>query len=218
MGLPFTAEQFLGAFADYNRTFIAGVVALWLGAVAVLVYVARDPSRRSRHLTRYLGALWLWNAVAYHALFFTRINPAAWLFAGGFVLQAVLLFRAASDGRTAYFASTGWTRIAGPGLIGYALLYPFLTIALGHRYPATPTFGVPCPTDILTIGALLTSRRPAPAPLAIVPILWAIIGGSAAVLLAVPTDYVLLGAGLLLAAHLVGGRLDPGAGKQCPAP
>ena len=115
----------------------------------------------------------------------------------------------ATQRRVQYFTSTGWTRIIGLGLIGYALLYPFLTIALGHKYPATPTFGVPCPTDILTIGALLTSRGWVPAWLAVIPVIWGIIGGSAAVLLTVPTDYVLLGAGVLLATLLISRRVHP---------
>jgi hypothetical protein len=203
VGLPFTAEQFFGVFADYNRAFIVAVVALWVASLAIVAHVSRDPSRRSSRLSLFLAVLWLWNAVVYHAFFFTRINPAAWPFAGLFLLQAVLFLRAATQRRTEYFTSTGWTRIVGSGLIGYALLYPFLTIALGHRYPATPTFGVPCPTDILTIGVLLTSRGRVPAALGVVPVIWAMIGGSAAVLLKVPTDYVLLGAGLLLATLLI---------------
>ncbi len=209
MGLPFTAEQFFGVFAEYNRAYIVAVVALWVASAAILVHVSRDPSNRSSWLSLFLAVLWLWNAVVYHALFFTRINPAAWLFAGLFLLQAVLFLWAATQRRIEYFTSTGWTRIIGSGLIGYALLYPFLTIVLGHRYPATPTFGVPCPTDILTIGALLTSRRRVPAALAVIPIFWGIIGGSAAVLLAVPTDYVLLGAGALLATLLIGRSVHP---------
>ena len=87
---------------------------------------------------------------------------------------------------------------AGSGLAVYALAYPFLTVAFGHRYPAALTFGVPCPTVILTVGLLLTVRGGVPLILAIVPISWGFIGGSAAVLLNVPTDYVLLGAGALL--------------------
>ena len=34
-----------------------------------------------------LATLWIWNAVAYHALLFTRINPAAWLFAALFTME-----------------------------------------------------------------------------------------------------------------------------------
>ena len=209
MSLPFTAEQFFGVFAEYNRAFIVAVVGWWVLSVALPAYVAYDPARRSARLSLFLGLLWLWNAVAYHALHFTRINPAAWLFATLFAVQSGLFFRAAARRRIAYFSSIGWTRIVGPGLLGYALLYPFLTIALGHRYPATPTFGVPCPTDILTIGALLTTRGLAPAALAIIPIIWGMIGGSAAVLLGVPTDYVLLGAGVLMAALLIARRVHP---------
>ena len=39
-----------------------------------------------------------------------------------------------------------------------------------------------------------------PRRLEAVPVMWGAIGGSAAILLDVPTDYVLLGAGLMLAA------------------
>ena len=204
MGLPFTTEQFFGVFAAYNRAFIVAVVALWAASIAIVAHVARDPSRRSRRLSLFLGVLWLWNAVVYHAVFFTRINPAAWLFAGLFLVQAALFLWSAPRRRIEYFTSPGWRQIVGPGLIGYALLYPFLTVALGHEYPATPTFGVPCPTDILTIGALLTIRGGVPAALAVIPVVWSLIGGSAAVLLEVPSDYVLLGAGVLLATLLVG--------------
>lgn len=209
MGLPFTAEQFFRVFADYNRASIVAVVTLWVASIAIVAYVSRDPSRRSSRLSLFLAVLWLWNAVVYHALFFTRINPAAWLFAGLFLVQAVLFLWAATQRRIEYFTSAGWTRMIGSGLIGYALLYPFLTIVLGHRYPATPTFGVPCPTDILTIGALLTARMRVPVALAIVPVIWGVIGGSAAMLLTVPTDYVLLGAGVLLATLLIRQRVHP---------
>ena len=85
----------------------------------------------------------------------------------------------------------------------YALAYPFLTMALGHGYPEAPTFGVPCPTAILTIGVLITARGRLPVTLTIVPIVWSFIGGSAAALLSVPTDYVLLSAGILLAGILL---------------
>jgi hypothetical protein len=86
----------------------------------------------------------------------------------------------------------------GAGLALYALAYPFLTMALGHRYPAAPTFGVPCPTVILTVGLFLSVRGGVPPILTMVPVLWGFIGGAAAVLLNVPTDFVLLGAGVLL--------------------
>jgi hypothetical protein len=208
MGLPFTSDQFFGVFAAYNRAFLPVAVAFWLAGLLVLVLAWRDPSRAGRLLSLYLGALWLWNGLAYHALLFTRINPAAWLFAALFIVQGALFVRAASRRSPGYFAASGWRRPAGVSLSGYALAYPFLTIALGHLYPATPTFGVPCPTAILTIGVLLTADPAATRALAVAPLIWSGIGGSAAFLLGVPTDYALVVAGLLLSLGLLNDRLN----------
>ena len=88
--MPFTSDEFFSVFAQYNRTFVVVVVALWFASAGMVAFVSRDPERRSRTLSLFLAVLWLWNTVAYHALFFTRINPAAWLFAALFVVQAVL--------------------------------------------------------------------------------------------------------------------------------
>lgn len=207
MELPFTSDQFFSLFAEYNRAFWMVVAASWLATVAALASVWRDPARWSPVVSLFLGVLWLWNAAAYHAFLFTRINPAAWVFSVLFAIQAVLFLRVGLQRRLVYLSSTSARQSAGVALISYALAYPFLTMALGHTYPATPTFGLPCPTVILTIGMLLTIRDGAPWSLAVIPILWDFIGGSAAMLLQMPTDYVLLAAGVLLlivvAAHRI---------------
>lgn len=87
MGLPFTSDQFFAVFAEYNRAFWFVAVALWFASAGALVAAWRNPVGHSRSLTYFLGTLWGWNAVAYHALLFTRINPAAWLFAALFALK-----------------------------------------------------------------------------------------------------------------------------------
>jgi hypothetical protein len=155
----------------------------------------------------FLGALWLWNAVAYHAFLFTRINPAAWLFSALFALQGVLLIWPWSRKSVQYLSSSGVRRTIGMVLAASSLAYPFLTMALGHTYPATPTFGLPCPTVILTIGLLMTVRGDVPISLALVPIAWGFVGGSAALLLSVATDVVLLAAGTLLVLVCLAQRL-----------
>ncbi len=76
------------------------------------------------------------------------------------------------------------------------------------RYPEIPTFGVPCPTAILTIGVLLAVRGGPPLSLAVIPAAWAFIGGSAALLFGVWTDYMLLVAGVSLVGYLVMYRGD----------
>jgi Family of unknown function (DUF6064) len=206
MGLPFTPEQFFAIFTSYNSQYWLVVAAWYLASIGVVAAAWRNPARYGHVLTYFLAALWAWNAVAYHAVLFTRINPAAWLFAMLFAVEAGLLAWAGARAAPEYFGSSGSRFFIGAGFVVYSLLYPFLS-SLGHGYPATPTFGVPCPTTFLTIGLLLTVRGDVPAALAIVPALWAMIGGSAAWLLDVPTDAALLGAGLLLIAIVVAERM-----------
>lgn len=206
MRVPFTPEQFFGVFAEYNEALWPVVVAFWLASLGVLAATWRKPAVYGRALTYLLVGLWTWNAVAYHLWFFTRINPAAWWFGAIFALQAALFLWTGAGSRIDYFSGQGLMARAGSSLAVYALAYPFLTMAFGHRYPASPTFGVPCPTVILTVGLLLTVRGGVPLILAVVPVVWSFIGGSAAMLLNVPTDYVLLGAGVLLTLAVLTGR------------
>ena len=199
MALPFTREQFFGVFSQFNQSFWPVAALFWVAAVITVVAAASGRLRIGRRVSILLALLWAWNAVGYHALLFTRINPAAWVFAALFAVEA-LLFAWAAARCVEYFSSPRPMRAVGIGLTCYALAYPFLNLALGHAYPASPTFGVPCPTVILTIGLLLTASGTVPAILMIVPALWGYVGGSAAVLLGVKADYVLLAAGVLMSA------------------
>jgi len=57
-------------------------------------------------------------------------------------------------------------------------------------------FGItPCPVTIFTLGLLLLAA-PMPRGLLAIPFLWSLVGGSAAFLLGVPQDWVLLIAGI----------------------
>ncbi|WP_284265772.1 DUF6064 family protein [Bradyrhizobium iriomotense] len=65
-------------------------------------------------------------------------------------------------------------------------------------------FGVtPCPATIFTFGLLLTTMRPVPRWLLVIPVVWSLIGGSAAILLHVPQDWLLLGSGCIAAPLIV---------------
>jgi hypothetical protein len=77
----------------------------------------------------------------------------------------------------------------------YLLVYPLLNHVSGHRYPSTPTFGLPCPTTIFTLGIFHWSKRPVPWACAAIPMIWVAIGSSAAFLLDVLPDLGLLVAG-----------------------
>lgn len=199
MQLPFTREQFFDLFAAYNEALWPAVVALW---TASTVIVALRLSARRPH-DRWVSALlvghWAWSAVAYHVAFFTRINPAAWLFAALFLSQAVLLFRVGVVERRLSFAPWGnvWAPLAW-SLIAYSLAYPAIN-AIDHRSLwRIPTFGLPCPTTIFTSGVLMLAT-PRSWSFSTVPVIWSAIGGSAAFLLGVRADVALPIAGLALA-------------------
>ncbi len=83
-------------------------------------------------------------------------------------------------------------------LVLYGLVYPFLGFAFGLHYPRLPLFAVPCPTTLVTVGWLLTAGG-VPRFVNIVPLLWAVVGSSAAFALGIQADLALVVAGALLA-------------------
>jgi hypothetical protein len=219
MQLPFTREQFFDLFVAYNEALWPAALALWTASAVIVALRLSARRPYDRWITALVVAHWAWSALAYHAAFFTRINPAAWLFAALFLGQAVLLFHVGVVQRGLSFApwSTAWAPLAW-GLILYSLAYPAIN-ALDHRsLLRIPTFGLPCPTTILTAGVLMLAT-PRSWSLSIVPVMWSAIGGSAAFLLGVHADVALPIAGLALAIFSVrrttreplpAGRVVPG--------
>jgi uncharacterized protein DUF6064 len=197
--LPFSRDQFLDVFEAYNRALVAPAAGMWLFALAVTISIVRG-----RDVTRWAFAvqalLWAWSGVAYHAVFFARVNPAARLFAGLFVVQAAAFAWLATIEAAPRVA---WRRdvrhAVALSVATYGLAYPFVAAVAGS-YPRTPTFGVPCPTTIFTIGLLLATN-PLPRWLVIIPLMWSVVGGSAALVLDMPADAVLLLGGAVLAIY-----------------
>lgn len=205
--MPFTRDQFLDVFGAYNTTLWPAVVALWvLSLIAVAATAARPRRAADRRFSLFLALLWAWSAIAYHAVYFTRINPAAWLFAALFLAQAGLfLWLGAVRGTFRMPANLAPRHLAAGALIAYAFAYPFVVMADGFAPPRAPTFGVPCPTVILTIGLLMLAERP-PLTLAIVPVLWAVVASSAAFQFGVHADLVLPLSILLFTADRIASR------------
>jgi hypothetical protein len=198
MELPFTRHQFLEVFAAYNESLWPFVIVLWI-ATFVSVFGLMRNLVGARFIVVLLITHWIWNALAYHAAFFTKINRAAWIFAGLFLIEAALLvWHGVLNARLEFARRRPSRQFISWILLVYALAYPALVWADGHRPPQMPTFGVPCPTTILTIGFFLSAKDPLPRVLTFIPILWAFIGGSAAFLLGVHADLALLTSGLVL--------------------
>jgi hypothetical protein len=100
--------------------------------------------------------------------------------------------------RLSFRTSRRLNGILGAILIVYALaIYPLIGYALGRNFPTSPTFGVPCPTTIFTFGLLLWTDKKIPLNLLIVPVLWSLVGTSAALIFGIKEDF-----GLLVAATM----------------
>jgi hypothetical protein len=199
MRLPFSADQFFDVFVRYNtRTWPAPLVLLALGLAVAAIAVAVP--RHSRVVTGALAILWAWMAVAYHLLFFAALTPAAFLFAALFLAEAALLAWHGLHTRRLHLAvpPDAASRVVGGVLVAYALVgYPMVAYVAGQRFPAEPTFGLPCPTVILTFGVLAWSLHPVPWSTLVIPTLWALIGTTAALQLGVVEDIGLPIAALL---------------------
>jgi len=200
MNFPFTVEQFLGIFAEYNQTVWPMQLVLYGVAVGTtaLLWVPARLKPTDRLISAVLSLLWLWMAIAYHFLFFSTINSAAWFF-GALSIFAAALFAwyGIVESRLRFRTNQKIWRSLGGLLIFLALvLYPVIGHFLGNRYPSTPTFGLPCPTTIFTLGVLMFAQ-PYPRAVVGVPLLWCAIGSIAAFKLGVRQDLALLLAGVL---------------------
>lgn len=196
--LPFTHAQFLEVFARYNMNVWPAQALAYLLGLAIIVALLRPSARAGRFVAAGLGAMWLWTGIAYHGLHFSEINKAAFVFAALFVIEGLLLSRAGVLKAFRFGSPVNASAWLGWGLIVYALVvYPLLGLWAGLRYPQMPMFGItPCPVTIFTFGVFLLAAAPVPRWLLVIPVIWSLIGGSAAFLLQVPQDWLLLFSGL----------------------
>lgn len=200
MRIPFTVEQFFDIFGTYNTAIWPAQGLAYVLGIAALALAFRESRLSTRIVSGILALFWTWMGIFYHIIHFSVINPAAWIFGIVFVLQGLLfLIMGTIFQRLAFRFSLNPLPIIGVGFILYAtVIYPLLGISFGHSYPRSPMFGVaPCPTTIFTLGVLLWASKPVPAYLLVIPLLWSIVGMSAAVNLKVPQDYGLVVAGVL---------------------
>lgn len=197
--IPFTVDQFLNVFEQYNVAVWPAQVFLYaIGMFAISLVLSRK-SDFSKIISLILSLFWIWMGIVYHLWFFSAINKVALVFAAFFVLQGILFFIAGVLKQQLTFCfSSNLYGIVGSVFLVYALiLYPVLGYWLGHRYPASPTFGLPCPTTIFTFGLLLWTNRRVPLYVLAIPLAWTFLGFWAAISLGMIEDFGLLMAGLI---------------------
>lgn len=182
---PFTTEQFFDVFRRYNAAVWPAQVALIAVGLLSVFAVYRANVRRSWRWAQValvlVAALWLWSGIVYHKQFFATLTLVGQTFGSFFIAEAGLLLIAAWQDGSAFERASRSSTVIGASLLAYALvLYPALGMLLGHRYPAAPTFGVPCPTTIFTFGIFCLLPASIPRFAMAVPVLWAAIGAFAA--------------------------------------
>jgi hypothetical protein len=179
---PLTREAFFGTFRVYHEAFVAAPF-IWVAIALAMLYLAIRPHGRSdRMIGLFLAGLWAWAGIAYFIMSHAPVNPAAYLFGALFVVQAIVFLHVGTIRHRLSF-DPRWDAygITGAILMGYALiLYPVIGLATGHVFPETPTFGVPCPTTIFTLGLLLWTAGRVPGWVLAIPVAWGLIGAVAA--------------------------------------
>jgi hypothetical protein len=206
MTIPFTSEQFMAVFRDYNTDMWPIQIILYVLALITVIFTLFKFKSKDRVNVFVISFLWIWMGIIYHLTYFTDINKAAYLFGSLFIVQGGLFaYEGFIKGRLIFQYPENFQGIAGMILISYALLIYSLVgfFISGHLFPSAPTFGLPCPTTIFTFGLLLWTKRIFPKYLLIIPLLWTIIGFNAALWMGVIEDYGLLIGGIIAAGFLL---------------
>ena len=199
MQLPFTIEQFFGVFQAYNTAVWPAQMLLLLLAALALIFIALRRPWSGMAVSAILAVLWIWLGAAYHLAFFAQINPVAYGFGALSIVGGLVFAWHGVIRRRLEFSFGKSLRAAiGTALLVFALVvYPIWGTLAGHGYPALPTFGLPCPTTIFTIGVLALASGTSLRAALTVPILWSLVGSQAAFVLDVKPDLGLLVAGVV---------------------
>jgi hypothetical protein len=192
--LPFTSDQFYAVFGAYNEAVWPAQLFLVALAVLALVFVAFPRGWSGQAVSVILALLWAWSGLAYHLTFFTSINPLAYVFAAVSATGAlVFIWQGVVRRRLRFQFARSACAAVGVALVVFALfIYPAWSVYSGHGYPEMPSFGLPCPTTLFTMGLLTFLVPPYPRSTLVVPVLWCLVGVQAAFLLGVWQDLALL--------------------------
>lgn len=197
--MPFTQDEFLNIFVKYNESIFPLQILFFIAALYLLYVLLRDKENSGIIISSVLAFYWLWIGIYYHLILFTSINPAAYAFGVIFILQGIFfLIEGVIRDNLKFKLNRDLYGYTGMVFILYSLIiYPILGYLLGHSYPANPTFGLPCPTTIFTFGMLLFLNKRFQYYILAIPLIWSLIGTTAAFRLTIYEDLGLFIAGVI---------------------
>jgi len=194
MKTPFTTEQFFSVFETYNsNVFPAQIIILLLG-LFILYITLFSRFEKNTLIGSMLGLFWIWMGAVYHIIFFSSINPPAFVFGTLFILQGIFFLVETLIRKKLVFSYLRGTRgyLAVILILFGLIVYPLISYFLGGAISKTISFGLPCPTTIATFGFLMLASKKISKYLLIIPSLWAIIGTTAALQFGVYQDFLLI--------------------------
>jgi hypothetical protein len=193
MKMPFSTEEFLNVFGRYNSDVWPIQFAFYIFAMILLFVLFANHSKKDTIINLMLSFFWLWMGIVYHIMYFSGINPIAIAFGAVFIIQAFIFgYFGILRSQLKYRRDKTFSSLMGTILVIYGLvIYPILSFSFGHIYPKMPTFGLPCPTTIFTFGILLFSVYRLSWYIYLIPLLWSVIGFSAAMELSITEDFAL---------------------------
>ena len=197
--LPFTAEILFSSFEQYNCALWPLPIVAPALALAILAPALRPARGGDRAIGTLLALAWLWVGLGYFILHFAALDFSAPIYGAFFVLQALLLgWSLVVRGRLSLrFTSDLFGGCSLALGLAAALAWPLADGLLGQGWASTRVVGLaPGPTAVFTLGMLLLCAGRTPLHLAVIPLLWTLIAGATAWVLAIPQDLPLPVAGI----------------------
>lgn len=191
--MPFSTDEFLNVFGGYNSDVRPIQFAFYIMAIIALFVIFTNYSKKDVIINLVLSFFWLWMGIVYHIMYFSAVNPVAIAFGAMFIIQGFIFgYFGIFKHQLQYRRDKTFSGLMGTILVVCGLvIYPILSFSLGHTYPKMPTFGLPCPTTIFTFGILLFSVYRLSWYIYLIPLLWSVIGVSAAIALSITEDFAL---------------------------
>jgi len=217
MKFPFSTGQFLDVFKEYNEAVWPAQVLFYLTGFLTIFLLIRNQNKSGKIISVFLAFFWIWMGIVYHIIHFSVINPAAYLFGSAFIIEGLLIFYFLYvKEKMRYSFKKNIQGIAGIFFILFSMIvYPALGYMLGHIYPYSPTFGLPCPTTIFTLGVFCLSEKKIPWLVIIIPLIWSVIGFTASFSFGIKEDISLLIAGIVfLLLYVIRNRNDNRGKKE----
>jgi Family of unknown function (DUF6064) len=198
--LPFSRSELLDGLARYNAVYWPVEIGAFALGIAITALLIRNSAAFMRTACLGLALMWIWTAIAYFWIEFANISRAGQFLAPFFVFQGLLLVKVGlSGGKLRQQCRFDWPTTLGAVMIGFALLaYPLIGLFAGFDFASLPMFGVtPASLTLFTLGVFLMADRVFPRALWMLPLLWTIVGGAAALIFGFPQDLALLASAVL---------------------